>query len=239
MGRVMVLIKVIPIVFFVAVLVASLSVRADGMVPETTVVILNEEDGETTINIKNTDATPALLYSSIENLPEDPEFLALVTPPITRVEASDKQLVRVIGQFSEPLKTQRLKRIIFEGVPPRKPADTASVGVTIRQNLPLIIHPRGLAKNPTPWTLLEWSLVGDVLQVRNESPYVVRLSQEVVLTPQNHVADIGRTYVLPGEVLQRKLDKQAQSATGVTFYPATVYGFTVDSYDARLNVQGP
>lgn len=239
MARVMVLIKVIPIGFFVVVLVASLSVRADGMVPETTVVILNEEDGETTINIKNTDAMPALLYSSIENLTEDPEFLALVTPPITRVEASDKQLVRVIGQFSEPLKTQRLKRIIFEGVPPRKPADTASVGVTIRQNLPLIIHPRGLAKNPTPWTLLEWSLVGDVLQVRNESPYVVRLSQEVVLTPQHHVADIGRTYVLPGEVLQRKLDKQPQSATGVTFYPATVYGFTVDSYDARLNVQGP
>lgn len=117
----MVLIKVIPIGFFVVVLVASLSVRADGMVPETTVVILNEEDGETTINIKNTDAMPALLYSSIENLTEDPEFLALVTPPITRVEASDKQLVRVIGQFSEPLKTQRLKRIIFEGVPPRNP----------------------------------------------------------------------------------------------------------------------
>lgn len=239
MAEIMFSTRTVSVAFIMLLFVAITSARADGMVPETTVVILNEEDGETTINIKNTDATPALLYSSIENLPEDPEFLALVTPPITRVEASDKQLVRVIGQFSEPLKTQRLKRIIFEGVPPRKPADTASVGVTIRQNLPLIIHPRGLAKNPTPWTLLEWSLVGDVLQVRNESPYVVRLSQEVVLTPQNHVADIGRTYVLPGEVLQRKVDKQPQSATGVTFYPATVYGFTVDSYDARLNVQGP
>lgn len=239
MAEIMFSIRTVSVAFVMLLFVAITSVRADGMVPETTVVILNEEDGETTINIKNTDALPALLYSSIENLPEDPEFLALVTPPITRVEASEKQLVRVIGQFSEPLKTQRLKRIIFEGVPPRKPTDTASVGVTIRQNLPLIIHPRGLAKNPTPWTLLEWSLVGDVLQVRNESPYVVRLSQEVVLTPHNHVADIGRTYVLPGEVLQRKLDKQPQSATGVTFYPATVYGFTVDSYDARLNVQGP
>lgn len=239
MAEIMFSIRTVSVAFIMLLFVAITSVRADGMVPETTVVILNEEDGETTINIKNTDALPALLYSSIENLPEDPEFLALVTPPITRVEASEKQLVRVIGQVSEPLKTQRLKRIIFEGVPPRKPTDTASVGVTIRQNLPLIIHPRGLAKNPTPWTLLEWSLVGDVLQVRNESPYVVRLSQEVVLTPQNHVADIGRTYVLPGEVLQRTLDKQPQSATGVTFYPATVYGFTVDSYDARLNVQGP
>ncbi|WLH35476.1 fimbria/pilus chaperone family protein [Pseudomonas sp. FP2196] len=215
------------------------SVLADGMVPETTVVILHEEDGEATINVKNTDAKPALLYSSIENLPEDPEFLALVTPPITRVEPSEKQLVRVIGQFSEPLKTQRLKRVIFEGVPPRKDATTASVGVTIRQNLPLIIHPRGLEKNPTPWTLLEWSIVGDVLQVRNESPYVVRLSQEILLTPQNRPADIGRTYVLPGEVIRRKLGGPLQSTTGVTFYPATVYGFTVASYAARVAVQGP
>ncbi|MFJ5235244.1 fimbria/pilus chaperone family protein [Pseudomonas neuropathica] len=230
--------KTVQMALGVLLLIAVTSVQADGMVPETTVVILNEEDGETTINVKNTDATPALLYSSIENLPEDPEFLALVTPPITRVEPSEKQLVRVIGQFSEPLKTQRLKRVIFEGVPPRKRADTASVGVTIRQNLPLIIHPRGLAKNPTPWTLLEWSVVGDVLQVRNESPYVVRLSQEVVLAPQNRVVDIGRTYVLPGEVIQRKLDDRLLSVTGVTFYPATVYGFTVDSHHARVVVQG-
>lgn len=209
------------------------------MVPETTVVILHEEDGETTINVKNTDTKPALLYSSIENLPEDSHFLALVTPPVTRVEPSEKQLVRVIGQFAEPLKTQRLKRVIFEGVPPRKNGASASVGVTIRQNLPLIIHPRGLEKNPTPWTLLQWSIDGDFLQIRNESPYVVRLSQEVLLTPQNRAADIGRTYVLPGEVLRRRLGGTLQSTTGVTFYPATVYGFTVASYFARVAVSGP
>jgi P pilus assembly chaperone PapD len=31
--------------------------NADGMLPETTVVILYEENGEATINIKNTDPT--------------------------------------------------------------------------------------------------------------------------------------------------------------------------------------
>ena len=239
MGRVMVLIKVIPIVFFVVVLVASLSVRADGMVPETTVVILNEEDGETTINIKNTDATPALLYSSIENLPEDPEFLALVTPPITRVEASDKQLVRVIGQFSEPLKTQRLKRIIFEGVPPRKPTDTASVGVTIRQNLPLILHPKDLPQHNAPWELLTWHLQGTTLSVRNDSAYVVRLADEVVLSPQKQKVYLPRTYILPGEALSVPMNAASMGATSVSISPATVYGFTVEKYDAQIVAHKP
>lgn len=38
---------------------------ADGMQPETTVVVLYEEEGEATINIKNTDAGPALLHSVV------------------------------------------------------------------------------------------------------------------------------------------------------------------------------
>ena len=238
MADVFIPVKLAKVIVFLM-LMAGSSVFADGMVPETTVIILNEDEGEATINVKNTDAMPALLYSSIENIPEDPELLVFVTPPITRVEPGEKQLVRFIGQFVEPLKTQRLKRAIFEGVRPKKAAEVASVGVTIRQNLPLIVHPRGLAKNPTPWTLLEWAVVGEHLQIRNDSPYVVRLSQEIVLTPQNRRVDIGRTYVLPGEVLHRKIDTRLQGTTGVTFYPATVYGFTVASHDAPVVVQRP
>ena len=56
---------------------------ADGMQPETTVVILNEEEGEATLNVKNTDPGPALLHSVIQNIPEDLEPLLIVTPPIS------------------------------------------------------------------------------------------------------------------------------------------------------------
>ncbi len=215
-------------------LVATSSVLADGMVPETTVIILNEGEGETTLNVKNTDGVPNLLHASIENIPEDTELLVFVTPPVARVEPGEKQLVRFIGQISQPLKTQRLKRAIFEGIKPKKASDKASVGVTLRQNLPLIIHPQGLEKNPTPWTLLEWTIVGEDLQIRNDSPYVVRLSQLVLLAPKNQHVDIARTYVLPGEVLHKKISGSLSGTTGVTFYPATVYGFTVESYHAPV-----
>ena len=90
---------------------------AEGMLPETSVVILHEEQGEATINIKNTDEAPALLHSVVENVPEDVEPLLIVTPPITRVEAGETQLVRFIATLKTPLKTQRLKRVTFEGIP--------------------------------------------------------------------------------------------------------------------------
>jgi len=111
---------------------------ADGMQPETTVVILNEEEGEATLNVKNTDPGPALLHSVILNLPEDPEPLLIVTPPITRVEAGDTQLVRFISTAKQPLKTQRLKRVSFEGIPEARAPGGATIGITLRQSLPLI-----------------------------------------------------------------------------------------------------
>jgi P pilus assembly chaperone PapD len=215
------------------------SVQADGMLPETTVIILEEEDGEASINIKNSDATPALLYSSIENIPEDLESFLVVTPPITRLDPGERQLVRFISQLKEPLKTQRLKRVAFEGLPERKNADTATVGVTIRQNLPLIMHPKGLARNHKPWTLLKWSQGGGHLRIENDSPYVVRMAQDVLLLPQKRLVDIGRTYVLPGETLSKKFDVGLEGTTSVRFSPATVYGFTVASHDAQVVVETP
>jgi P pilus assembly chaperone PapD len=204
------------------------------MQPETTVVILNEEDGEATLNIKNTDPGPALLHSAIENIPEDQEPLLIVTPPITRVEASDTQLVRFISTAKVPLKTQRLKRVSFEGIPQARTPGGATIGITLRQNLPLILHPKGLPKHDAPWQLLTWKREGDRLRVHNDSAYVVRMSLEVQLHPQAQVGTLPRTYILPGEVLTVAAAGSLASVVAVEFQPATVYGFTVGSYRAPV-----
>src|SRR3546814_810909 len=135
---------------------AGMHAFATGMEPETSVVILNEADGETSINVKNTDGTISLLHSVIENTPEDKDALVLLTPPVARVEPGETQLVRFLLKSGEALKVQRLKRVIFEGIPQRsKVAGQATVGMTVRQNLPLIVHPKGLAPNREPWTRSE------------------------------------------------------------------------------------
>lgn len=213
----------------------SVVATADGMLPETTVVVLYEEVGEASINIKNTDAGPALLHSVIENVPEDLEPLLIVTPPITRVEAGDTQLVRFISTLKQPLKTQRLKRVSFEGIPQARAADGATIGITLRQNLPLILHPKDLPRHQTPWELLRWERVAERLTVHNDSAYVVRLAPDVQLLPQGVHATLPRTYVLPGEALALKVDGALSDVAQVEIQPATVYGFSVDSYRAPVN----
>lgn len=208
---------------------------ADGMQPETTVVVLYEEEGEATLNIKNTDAGPALLHSVVENVPEDLAPLLIVTPPITRVEAGDTQLVRFISTLTEPLKTQRLKRVSFEGIPQARAAGAATIGITLRQNLPLIIHPRDLPWHHTPWELLVWRRAGENLTVHNDSAYVVRLAPDVRLLPQGVHATLPRTYLLPGETLALKAEGPVAGAVTVEIQPATVYGFSVDHYQAPIN----
>ena len=234
--------KVVPLIpmfrsLFIGVLFFFLGVfwsaaRADGMQPETTVVILYEEEGEASIQIKNTDDGPALLHSAVESIPEDLEALVVITPPVIRVDAGESQLVRFLSANGEPLKTQRLKR-----VPQRKTGPGATVGVTLRQNLPLILHPKGLARHPAPWKELTWHLEKSRLVVRNDSPYVVRLSPELELNPHKVSVMLGRDYVLPGEALAVEIDTTQPAATSVTLQPATVYGFAVARHEAPLLVE--
>ncbi len=214
------------------------SAVADGMLPETTVVVLYEEQGEATINIKNTDAAPALLHSVVQNVPEDVEPLLIVTPPITRVEAGETQLVRFISTLKAPLKTQRLKRVSFEGIPQARTAGGATIGITLRQNLPLILHPQGLPVHHTPWELLKWRRAGERLSVHNDSAYVVRLASELLLLPQRRAATLPRTYILPGEVLAVTVEGALGALTEVEIQPATTYGFSADNYRAPIHAGG-
>lgn len=218
----------------------SPSAQAEGMIPETSVVIVNEADGEAAIKITNSDPHVALLHVTLQNIPEDPESLLFVTPQLTRVAAGKQQLIRFVLMKKSPLKVQRLKRVIFEGIPPARSKEGAQIGLGIRQNLPVIIHPRGLARNPAPWTGLTWSIRDGSLQVRNETPYVVRLAQAVHLLPAQTALTLPRSYVLPGDHLVVPLPSGAGAAsTAVRLHPATVYGYAVEAYDAPLSAAVP
>ncbi|UVJ45135.1 fimbria/pilus chaperone family protein [Pseudomonas sp. LS1212] len=223
-------------------LCAALSSWADGMIPETSVVIVKEADGEASIKVRNSDTSTALLHVTLQNVPEDPEPLLFLTQPVWRVEAGKEQLVRFILRSEKPLQTQRLKRVIFEGIPQTAKAAEAGqarVGVSVRQNLPVILHPKGLAANREPWTGLQWSLADGKLTVRNETSYVVRLAQELKLLPSNQAARLPRSYVLPGDHITVEVDGPVNGAPAtVKLFPATVYGFAVDAYEAPLRATG-
>lgn len=143
--------------------------------------------------------------------------------------------MRFILTTKEPLKTERLKRVVVEGVPPQK-KDSSEVRMTVRQNLPVIIRPAGLAKEMAPWKRLNWKMQGDQLTVSNDSPYVVRLNQAVQTLPNRNVYMLPNSYVLPGQkfTLTAQDGKKAGNAQQVRISPATTWGYSVDTYDAPL-----
>lgn len=216
-----------------AAMLCSPLAMSTGMLPETSIVIVEGKDGEGAINVKNSDGWPAILVTSLEYLPEDEADLLLVTPPTARVEAGKQQRVRFILKSKAPLKTERLQRVIFEGIPPKEKGKS-EVKMTVRQNLPVLIRPADLPQNDAPWKLLSWSLNGNALTVKNDSPYVVRMNQGVKTLPDNRSWMLPNPYLLPGQSFTLKNDS-AGSASSVRLFPATTWGFATDFYDAPLS----
>lgn len=213
----------------------SANAQATGMLPESSVVIVEESDGEGAINLQNTDNFPVLLLTTLLNIEQDSEKLLTVTPPVARVEPGKTQRVRFILTSKAPLKSERLKRVVFEGVPPQE-KDENVLRMTVRQNLPVIIRPANLPRDESPWKRLVWSLKAGTLSVKNPSPYVVRLGQGVTTLPDRSTWMLPHAYVLPGQ--QLTLTSQTKNFGGtvsrVRISPATTWGFTVDSYEAPL-----
>lgn len=209
-----------------------------GMVPQSTLVVIEEKDGEGSIDIKNTDKYPNLLVTKIENIEEDGEDLITVFPPVVRVEGKDTQTVRFLLTAEHPLKTERLKRVTFEGIPPKNAELNKEINVTFKQNLPVIIRPAGLAKNNTPWEGLEWSVNSTEIVISNTTPYVVRfISPEAELLPSGEIVKIPKSYILPGQSfrLGSPNGKNKVLEEKIRFYPATPWGFSAGkSYEAVL-----
>jgi P pilus assembly chaperone PapD len=209
--------------------------HATGMVPETTVLLIDEAEGGGSMNVKNTDDKAALLYTTIQEIDgsSNKGAMLVATQPIVRLEAGQTQRVRFVLNTTEPLQVEQYKRVIFEGIPQAKAVGKKQIITTIRQNLPVIIHPKGLPEFTTPWEKLEWKAQGNVLTVTNPSPYVVRMSPQVVTKPSKISGSFDKTFILPGETLTVHLTSSTTDKQ-VEMFPASRFGFEVGSYAASM-----
>jgi P pilus assembly chaperone PapD len=202
------------------------------MVPETTMLLVDESKGEASINITNTDSTPALLYTRITELPGTKSTTHLVaTQPVVRVEAGQVQRVRFMLKTSGPLQQQEMKRVSFEGIPAKAKGDNR-LAVTVRQDLPVIIQPTSLTEDLQPWKHLQWKKNGTNINVTNPSKYVVRMTPAFISYPSGKEGSLPTTYVLPGTSVTVKLPQPTDSK--IKFFPASRYGYTGDSFTAAL-----
>lgn len=197
------------------------------MQPQTSMVLINESAGGGSINVTNTDDKDALLYVKVIDLADDKKPRLVVTQPVVRVAAGGIQRVRFILTTEGPLTTEHLKRVTFEGIPLVDDAGQNRVDVNIRQNLPVIIHPRGLPENPEPWKVLNWSLSNGQLTVHNPGAYVVRMGQDITVLPAVKRVQLPQGYLLPGQKLTLSLAaaNAPLAASKVRFATLSDYGF--------------
>ncbi|WP_258992421.1 fimbria/pilus chaperone family protein [Scandinavium hiltneri] len=210
-------------------------VLAAGVVPETMLLLIEEADMGGTINLVNTDPVPNLLYTTITDLPDDKGTHLTVTQPVVRVEPGQTQQLRFILRTDAPLTTEHLKRVVFEGIPPKDPSKKMKVGFNLRQDIPVLIHPKSLPVVKDAWTLLNWSASGKTVTVKNPSPYVVRLTPVVQTLPSGATGQLAKTYILPGETMTAALNKAPGMDSQLKFTPASRYGIDVASFTAPLN----
>lgn len=213
--------------------------RADGMTPESSIVILPTNAKVTTVKVTNTSDTDDLLMVEILPIHEDTEDVALVQPGMGEalVKAGREQQVSfTLLDNARATQVQMLRRVVFEGAKgrPKRAKKHSEVGVSVRQNLPLIVHPASLELIPDPWKHLKWTRSGGNITVSNDSPYVVRLAQEFEVLPSKTPLGLPESYVLPGRRLTIKLPPAAANDQQVRIHPATVYGFATDHFDAPL-----
>lgn len=233
-----------PIAGLLILLVATTNppASATGVKPESTLILISEENGQAQMGVLNTEAVPLLLVVKIIDLPEDPSAPAVFAGPSTsRLEANGHQVVRfMLTKRSATSGIQHMKRVSFEGLPGVNAAEPPRSGLalTIRQEIPMVISPAGLKQDNEPWKLLvARSTKERTIEVSNPSPFVVRLASEVILLPSGVRTTISqRNFILPGEKLQVRYDTLAVPETprALQLSPASPWGYMVQTYELPL-----
>jgi len=219
--------------YFLLVVGSGLS-YADGIEPESSLILLNEKDNGATFKVTNKNPFDILLYVKVVDLPDDKQPQVLVTQPVVRVGAGQTQRVRFVLNAAAPLAVEHIKRVIFEGIAPRDPKGEKKIQFNLRHNIPMLIHPTGMPLVAEPWQDLKWQFNQGRLQVSNAGKSVVRLSQEITLLPANKKVELSKTYLLPGEVQTLDVPKLAQNTDKVKLTTLTKYGYLVGTVEQAV-----
>lgn len=207
---------------------------AAGIKPESSVLFLDDENREATINIENTDSNTVLLHSTLQTIPEDHENKLIITPQLARVEAGEKQQVRVLLKDGVKVTHQTLQRINFVSIPPDDGKKNRT-RVLIGQNIPVILSPANLPENIFPWKGIKAQCAGTSIEISNPTDYVVRLTTQLDLLPGGKKMTLPKTYILPLETLNIPLPQKASCrAKSIRLHPVTRFGILTTPYEVKL-----
>jgi fimbrial chaperone protein len=189
--------------FIVLFLLVAVNGHASSFTLEAGSVLLNEDEGRTAFNVTNTGDSPILVVSKVQDLKGgDIAHRLLVTPPITRIEPHQSQLIHYVLREGEALQEEHMLEASFEAIPIKSQSAAA---INIKQIIALMIYPKSIASTDAPWRDLEVRHEDGALEIRNTGKHVVRLLPHVQAQPQLTDIPLKHPYLMPGEATRHTL----------------------------------
>ncbi|HCD1117178.1 TPA: fimbria/pilus periplasmic chaperone [Proteus mirabilis] len=198
---------------------------------ETMTVILDSEEPRKIFNVKNTGSEPILLSTKVSDLDKQHEIAKniIITPPITRIEPDQSQNINFILKDSIEFDDEQILKASFQGIGVAK---VNSTKMPIRQDIAMLIIPKGLTIEREPWKNLEVKQVNNQLILKNNGKQVIRMAPAFSSLPSNNGYSIGQFYIRPQEEI--KVDVK-EKLTEIKISPLSRYGFKLAG-DIKMKV---
>ena len=193
---------------------------------ETMTVILDSEEPRKIFNVKNTGSEPILLSTKVSDLDKQHEIAKniIITPPITRIEPDQSQNINFILKDGIEFDDEQILKASFQGIGVAK---VNSTKMPIRQDIAMLIIPKGLTIEREPWKNLEVKQVNNQLILKNNGKQVIRMAPAFSSLPSNNGYSIGQFYIRPQEEI--KVDVK-EKLTEIKISPLSRYGFKLAGY---------
>ncbi len=198
---------------------------------ETMTVILDSEEPRKIFNVKNTGSEPILLSTKVSDLDNQHEIAKnnIITPPITRIDPDQSQNINFILKDGIEFDDEQILKASFQGIGVAKANSTK---MPIRQDIAMLIIPKGLTIEREPWKNLEVKQVNNQLILKNNGKQVIRMAPAFSSLPSNNGYSIGQFYIRPQEEI--KVDVK-EKLTEIKISPLSRYGFKLAG-DIKMKV---
>lgn len=139
----------------------------------------------------------------------------IVSPPIFTIPGGKTQLVRIgLRSRLESVAGPGAYRVIFEEIPPQKPAG-GQIQVTLKLNLPLYLLPPGGGKTDVSWKAWRDGSGELIVEGRNRGSLHSQVTQLSAQLPAGQrLLSNAMGVVLPGSARQWKIGKRSDFAVG-------------------------
>lgn len=216
-----------------------------GIVISGTRVVYPSNEKEVTLKLENKSKVPLLVQSWIDSgdansSPEDSEVPFTVMPPVSRIESTKAQTLRI---SATPTKSQAADRetlywINVLEVPPQSKGDSNYLSIAYRNRLKVFYRPAAL-KSLSPETMgkVSWRLQGDQLIGKNPTPYYISYaSVRVVGTGKAVVAGSDGGMIAPFSEQAFQVKRTNNAAGGL---PNTITADAITDYGAFVEKTYP